>query len=565
MAFCHNCGVSHNEGDMFCQNCGVQLIAEAQAESVVTSAKDAIDNGDADVLRGVVMTNIARLSKRFSVSQNEVSSMLNSYIASMRQYGVDYTLFDTSDMGCGDSWIDHARELTKLHIAKFKGSNEPLFLFIVGGDDIIPMPVIDNVYYHARVAAGDTEYRDKDIDSDLPYAYLLGEHTQRLIYSGELFNYNPYFCVGRLPFDAKCDIEVLRSYFERAVAAHSVGGVNIESAYAQTFRNWCNESYITSGVMNIENILPAYSQKYAEEFTYNNLLTSPGVVVENIEPAFNTNASLLFFNMHGSDNPANPYFMGESVSFSPKQLASLNGANIVVTEACYGAKFKGLDASHSMLLTALSNKTLVYFGSSRIALGGGGYTYERVEDLMSADLYFKYLLDALTLGGFPVAYSVEYARVKFIEAVERLELKDMLTIAEFNLYGDPTLFSYMGRAKGRANTKATTEPMKLAPLAEGKGDCGFEIETLYESKGNSLLSMVRSAVDRSLQEIVDVVNRELYERHGLKPRDLSSIARVKYKSGGSRMEFVYSTKEGEIAKIYVVDVDKGVNRVLISK
>ncbi len=611
MAFCHNCGTQHGDGDMFCQNCGAKLTIEKQAcalgniydeslastttitESIIGSNQwlgptvrvaaqftQIVIQGLFDVdfgldffksngeskpsLRGVLMTNVVRLSERFLVAPQQIWDLINAYTNALRKCGVDYTILDISCEECGDSWTEHARVLTELHATKFKGAQQPIFLFILGGDDIIPMPVIDNTYYHARVAAGDNNYRDKDIDSDLPYSYLLGEYTQNMLYKGELFNYKPFYCVGRLPFAEKCDISVLINYLKRAVDSHAKGGIKVNSTYAQTFNDWRNESYITSSVMNSQNLLLPYSQKISEQYTFHNLLTSPGVVNNNVQSLFNTNATLLFFNMHGSDNPMNPNFMGNIESFSPKQLESLNDANIIVTEACYGAKFKDLDTPYSMLLTALSNKTLVYFGSSRIALGGGGYTYEKVEDLMSADLYFKYLLDALVLGGFPVAYSVEYARAHYIKSRNRLELKDMLTIAEFNLYGDPTLRSYMGNDNDSPKV-AATEEMKIAPLAEGKPNCGFNVETLYEKRDNSILSLIRDHVDSSLKQIVDTVNRELYDQFGLKPRDLSTVTKCSYKDGSSNMEFVYSTVDKEQKKIYVVNIEDGISKVLISK
>ncbi|MFI3306393.1 MAG: C25 family cysteine peptidase [Rikenellaceae bacterium] len=568
MAFCHNCGNPHAAGDKFCQNCGTKLSETTESNkaselrsTVQRTGSQKSGSDSIEPRQGVIMTNVSRLARRFNETPSDILHVLNTYIDVLEEYGIYYYLLDTSDKGCGDSWEAHSRELTDMHVSNFKGAGHPIFLFIIGGDDIVPMPVVENLYYHARAASGDNSYRDKDVDSDLPYAYLLGEQTQALVYNGELFNYTPYYCVGRLPFDSSCDLNRVVSYLKRSIECHRDGGVKIESSYAQTFKNWCNESVLTSSIMNHKSLLPPYSERYTEEFTFHNLLTSPGVVVENIAPAFNTDADLLFFNMHGTDNPTNPNFLGESNSFSPDQLATLTKPNIMVTEACYGAKFKGLDSSKSMLLSALKGSCVAYFGSSRIALGGGGYTYSKVEDLMSADLYFKYLLDALTLSGYPIGYSVEYARARYIKSLQRLELKDLLTIAEFNLYGDPTICSKMVDAERPKEMEA----MKLAPLAEGRDKCGFTLDKRYESGGGSLLSRIRNEVDSSLKQIVESINRELYDLHGVQPRDLSSIVEVRYKDKSSSMEFVYSKQQGELNKIYVVQSEAGVNKILISK
>ncbi len=617
MAFCHNCGSAHTDEELFCSNCGTQLEQSKSnfSESLVDSASTLgnsvasgsiqgnysqwlgisvrvvaqftqiviqglfdVDFGidffkggdDTPRRRGILMTNIVKLSERFAVAPQQIYELLESYTNSLLKCGVEYTILDLSDKGCGDSWMEHTRLLTRFFVeGGYKGSSEPTFLFIVGGDDIVPMPVIDNLYYHASVAAGNKKYRDTTIDTDLPYAYLLGEQTQKMIYRGELFNQMPYLCVGRLPFDERCGIEVVIEYLKRSFNCHMSGGVQIKSSYGQTFRDWNNESTITSSVMNDSGLLPNYSAKYSSEFAHNNLLTSPGVVVGNVRQAFNTSADLLFFNMHGSDNPMNPNFMGSSVSFSPEELTLLERDNIVVSEACYGAKFKGLESDKSMLLSALKSRTLVYFGSSRIALGGGGYKYERVEDLMSADLYFKYLLDGITLGGFPVGYSVEYARRQYIKARPKLGLRDFLTIAEFNLFGDPSIMSQIANEESEGSEESKAEPMEMVPLAQDRDEAGFEVETLYdsESQGGSLLGMIRGYVDSSIKEIVDTMNKELYELHGLKPRELTIVNRTKYRDGSSSMEFVYRKKDGDIDKIYVASVEgEGAKtQVLISK
>ena len=43
--------------------------------------------------------------------------------------------------------------------------------------------------------------------------------------------------------------------------------------------------------------------------------------------------------------------------------------NIVVTEACFGGKYIGLPTNGSMLLSSMSNSTMLYLGSSVTAYG----------------------------------------------------------------------------------------------------------------------------------------------------------------------------------------------------
>ncbi len=575
MAFCYNCGSSHNDGDMFCENCGVKLIDDAAETTITGDSREPIDNksdgGEGMLMQGVIMTNISRLSSRFSISKDKITELLNDYIKSLRSIGIEYRLFDLSDKGCGDSWTKHAFELTKLHIKEYKGSDRPIFLFIIGGDDIIPMPTIDNLYYQAAQAAGET-VGDNDVDTDLPYAYLLGENTQSMVYNGELFNHTTHFSIGRLPFDQKADISIITDYLQRASDCHHNGGLHIRSSYAQTFKKWQNESYMTSGAMNQLNLLPAYSQQCKEEYVFKNILTSPGVVMQNVQSVINSEANLLFFNMHGDGRPENPCFMGDNLSFTPIQVKGLQRENLVVTEACYGAKFKGLDADYSMLLTALKNKTLLYFGSSRIALGGGGSEYSSADDLIAADLYFKYLIDGAIMKGYPMGYTVEWARAQYISRCKRLMLKDLLTIAEFNLFGDPTLFTSMANAEksigiSKEQVEEELTQMKSTPLSHNREAAGYTVETIYNGRDNSLLSQIRNQVDASLKSIVDTINKELYTQHGIEPRELSLITKTKFKDNSSSMEFIYNTndKSTGVDKVYVVDVVDDVKRVFVSK
>ena len=70
---------------------------------------------------------------------------------------------------------------------------KPTYLFIVGGADVIPMPVLPQYI-------SDPDYSDTDIDSDIPYAYLLGERT--LLYAGDGRNFpvrTIFSIAGRLP------------------------------------------------------------------------------------------------------------------------------------------------------------------------------------------------------------------------------------------------------------------------------------------------------------------------------------------------------------------------------
>jgi hypothetical protein len=64
------------------------------------------------------------------------------------------------------------------------------------------------------------------------------------------------------------------------------------------------------------------------------------------------------------------------------------------------------------------------------------------------------------------------------------------------------------------------------------------------SKKQSLLDMVRNAVDANVQAISDTIGKELYQKYGLPPREPQTVKRVRYANGQERLMFSYSEDNG---------------------
>ena len=152
---------------------------------------------------------------------------------------------------------------------------------------------------------------------------------------------------------------------------------------------------------------------------------SPYITVDTVDNVFNPYANLFYFNLHGSNDPQNPNFMGCDTSeedktfydgISPNSFKTTKFDNIIVTEACYGGKFKGLKTEKSMLLTSLTNQTLIYLGSSVVALGAADPKDDIVGvNMCCADVlaheFIRNLMEGVTAG-----QALTHARYKLYNA-----------------------------------------------------------------------------------------------------------------------------------------------------
>lgn len=578
MRFCYNCGTTLNLGDLFCGNCGVKL-------------SDGTPKDSADQQKmGIIFTNSEALAKKFGVARSEVTALLGNYIEKMRDAGaspVDYELIDSScytylnpetphyaraiHLNSSDGWLPHSYVLSDYYVHGLgEAERKPTFLFIIGSDDIIPMPRIENYYYCFGKERGE-EYADTDIETDIPYSYLLGEKTYDLLCSTEIYRYDPFFHVGRLPLGTDADMDMLACYLERAAGVADTG-LYISRAYAQSDIHWRSVSAAVTRSLGKKEMFPRYAQDPASGIYRKPVFTTPDVDLELLGNVFDREAGLYYFNMHGSGYPGNSCFMGVTPGtdhkaipgMSPEYIGCAENYNIFVTEACYGAKHTGYKTGHSMLLSALSGNTILYLGSSRIAWGAvdKGYDEQDTIPLNNADsfcwCFMETMTDQLTAGE-----SLYAARRQYFVNYKQLSPTQSLTIAEFNLFGDPTLRVCTPGAESR-NKKGGE---KIEPMITANAKWGFKTRLVSEKDSPSMLQMVRGAVNKTLSDIRETVNRHLYDYFGVEARSLDFIMKVEYADGTVEYEFIYDTTKGGVPERYIVVVDTSdrIKQVITSK
>ena len=135
---------------------------------------------------GVIFTNLQALARKFGTDAAAVRKLLAAYAEASAAHGIRYRIVDAGDyvflnpeagrnravaLSPADSWVEHGYLLADYYrFGRSTADDETNYLFIVGGADVIPMPVLPQYI-------SDPDYSDTDIDSDIPYAYLLGERT----------------------------------------------------------------------------------------------------------------------------------------------------------------------------------------------------------------------------------------------------------------------------------------------------------------------------------------------------------------------------------------------------
>ncbi|MFR4024875.1 MAG: hypothetical protein ACLTZY_02920 [Alistipes indistinctus] len=170
---------------------------------------------------GVIFTNLQALARKFGTDAAAVRKLLAAYAEASAAHGIRYRIVDAGDYvflnpgpGATAPWRFHRPIRGSEHgylladyyrFGRSTADDETNYLFIVGGADVIPMPVLPQYI-------SDPDYSDTDIDSDIPYAYLLGERTYPMLGTAEIFQYEQYFHTGRLPLAHDASLDDLAGY-----------------------------------------------------------------------------------------------------------------------------------------------------------------------------------------------------------------------------------------------------------------------------------------------------------------------------------------------------------------
>lgn len=597
--FCPECGHKIEEkGARFCPECGTDLGVADIPDVNVPDANVTDENiaglkinpasakgSSSETLYGLIFTNVGLLADKLDVESSDLEKLLDDFIAYKKEYGVNYRLIDAGNYTFARTGLfsrertvhldsdspveDYMEILLDVHEKEEKkGKDVSTYLFIIGGNDIIPMPVIR----HYVQKDGNS---DKDIDTDLPYSLPYGRDVLAKLESMDAFRYDQLFFIGRLPLGTDATPEDLVGYLQRDLDNSS--GIPLNFAYGQCDPNWKNVSARVASELVSTGLLLDLEGKLVPGAYYNRLMLSPMISAENVSKVLNRQASLYYFNVHGGRGMNMPEYYGQSLQeeggnwytvFSPQHIAACREANGVVCEACYGAKFIGCDKRHSMVLSAMSASTLLFLGSSRVAWGSVDHSgaTPSTASVGFADIIANTYLGAV-LRGYTAGEAFLEARRKIFGRYEFGEPVAAATVVEFNLFGDPTLrFSAEG---GISKDTAFPDIQKsiVEPDAEMKV---ASYEPVARPEGESVLDMVRNAVNANINDMHSMIARHLYSNYKVNARKPESIFRLKYTDGSEEYRFTYMTgshDDGGIKSYITVssDPEGKINNVFSTK
>ena len=561
--FCPECGNRIEDQNIhFCPECGARIEQESNTEKKAPVKP----HPQGMSMHGLIFTNLGLLAEKTGTDEQSLMAIFDAFIRQKREYGISYKLVDAGNYTYRKSGFwgnskkvhlkitsplwDYMDILMDVHNGEQAAGDEiSQYLFIIGGSDIIPMPCIHHYIPN--------DSNDDSIDTDMLYAYPYGKEMITLLENQAAFTYDQLFFVGRLPLGEDASLEDLCGYLERNIDYSN--GFPMNEAYGQCDPHWKKvSSYVANDLLN-GNYFRDLSRYLSPDHYYNRLLLSPMVVEGNLQQVFHTNASLYYFNLHGGEGLESRGYAGVMLNkeeygalpaIEPEHMMTCEEPNIVISEACYGGRFIGLDQHHSMILASLFTNTLAFVGSSRVAWGA-------VDDASSpqsgvsvsyADIIAGYFISAI-LQGYTVAEALFIARSAVLQGTVPGDPHAALTVVEFNLFGDP-----MTTMNVRTNLKSGNKITSKTTLVDPNTKIGCTIEKIKTEKENgSILEQVRGAVNANIQQIHATIGQHLYASYGIKPRPMEEVLKIKYSNGQEEMKFNYDlTSERQIPARFVV-------------
>lgn len=459
---------------------------------------------------GILMTDIDALAKKCKKKRSSIETIFNSFIEGSALIGIHWELLD-ANQGTYEyafeeytDWRAYDLVIEDFICGMGLEPSENLGLFIIGGDDIIPMPKVD------CPLAGIT---NNPLDVDYMYCFLGGDSS--------VIRCN----VGRFPLEngfVKDGLELIEDYFNKCLATYDGVGLDVNKGVMTSTESWLPSSHEMIRDLPIQTLVPEYN------CTDKNLFVSPKLdsTDEKTQAKFNEaigDADFLMFNLHGSDGYENASYYGEDKNHRsyPEAFTSDNifstTAIIINSTACYGGRYVGYDRGHSLLLQGIYGSALLYTASCTTALGRGNGWSETVDLLMPAGmsetllkLYSLYLYRGIDAG-----QALLKAKTDYFQTCRETdgENESLATILMFNLYGNPLLNMKPKMEKDNRSKSADIDSSKN----------GIKLSTGVEGAVCAVTNEVREQIDSNLDDIRETIKDKLYKEFGLEPEDFAEM------------------------------------------
>lgn len=369
----------------------------------------------------IIATNASALEKKYDLAGwRAIEAAVRALITSDRKRGLVtrlYLLDHPASMNLNAPRVTDAVDpkQNKVAIDAVCKALAPDYLMILGSIDVVPHQDLKNPMYSPL------EDPDKLAFGDLPYACEAG-YSQR---PQDFFG--PTRVVGRLP-----DVTGAKDpgYLIRLLGF----AAKYKSVEVNAYRSYCGisaEIWKWSSTLSVTSIFGNGSD----------LKTVPPSR-DKWPPPFLGRLSH-FVNCHGA--PQDSRFFGQPGSGAQDFPVALDASYLnlkvaegttVAAECCYGGQLfnPALNTFHKGQLgicyTYLANKCYGFFGSTTIAYGPA-------EGNDAADLICQYFLRSVFRGASLGRAALE-ARQEFVHRASMADPDNVKTIAQFNLYADPS-------------------------------------------------------------------------------------------------------------------------------
>ena len=510
-----------------------------QSKSAPQPAADALDDR-----YGIILTNANALARKYGCSTQDVYDVFNDFIQNAYDQRMYWTFLDIAQYGMDSaneppSWIECNEAVSRCIAENKLTAGADLHLFIIGGDDVIPIPRVEDPW----------PYGSERIPTDTCYAFE-GTYIVDL-----LDNRDSDFTVGcarnnvaRLPLeDGKLSTDIrsdLGAYFN--ISGMYGDGIPVGNVLMISNRDWIPAS------CTMTQHLPLLYNNDDPELIRNGMYISPKLLTQDAESIgiyckSLDNADMLMFNLHGADAKGMCGFYSEAEAFNPS-LLSHGKARVFNTVACFGARYAGYERNDSMLLSALyGGGVLLYTGSLvSVPMFSNGETDEVRELILNPGTGSEVLMRLYPLyqfKGMTGGKALLQAKCDYFNMCRNIEddCFSMSTALMFCLYGNPML--NVRRSDHVIESALRNDAMPPAAVkADGMPLRKTMCQRLLKKDMNSqsLIDQIRGYVDDNLNAIRTMVEQHLYRQLGLNPQTLDSIDQFSRPTIDGNYEMGYS-------------------------
>jgi Peptidase family C25 len=370
----------------------------------------------------VILTNLEALRAKYgSAGLKRINSAIDNLIARDKQRGLKTTFIALDDGAImkkfGTTAVNDpsSPRQNKEAIDDIYKSLAPDYIVLLGSIDVIPHQDLHNPLYDPS-PSGDP---DRVAFGDLPYACEAGYSQKAHDFFG------PTRVVGRLPdLTGGKDPAYVLGLLETAKSFTSATPGHYHQYFGISAQIWDKSTTLslthTFGAGNTPKDVPPNNDKWLAQFL--------GGVSH-------------FINCHGAS--VSSQFYGQPSNGKSQYPVALDAAyvngkisegTVAAAECCYGGQLYDpalLKGQQSVCNTYLANKAYGFFASTTIAYGPS-------DSNAQADLICQYFLQSV-LRGASLGRAALEARQKFVRAASPPDPSDVKTLAQFNLYGDPSI------------------------------------------------------------------------------------------------------------------------------